>query len=255
MAETNREPNADPPADSPSTEQLHVPQFGILHLMLWTAATAALLGVLEVLTGDKLQQLPPKNFWLARSFQCLFVIVHASALVGSGVLLKQRFYSKLRGLQPGHWLVLIVTLGLVLQLVLTSCCRNGSRAAALTSEIVFATERLAIAGVCVSALLWLQDVRSWKTFFGLRALAAATWAVHNLLSFAGLLFNVQHTTFALWRPTTVIAVLSLFATGIAFVVAVFLDLRRQTPRDWLHWLGVAAVTATALLIAAAAITS
>ena len=248
-------PLDEPPTSSPFDEQLRVPQFGIIHLMLRTAATAVLLKLYLAVTGELNGQMPAGYYWMSRISIAGQAIVWASALVGSGVLIRLRFYTMLTRLQPGHWLVLIATLEFVVQLatllmywLLKSVGGDGMQPILIVQAMMSSL----VAAVSVLAFVKLCDTKRWKIFMGAKALAAvATVAVSVLFIFTVLvrssLSSPGGSSFLWIKAISVCMGICSVAVFIMFVVAVALDLWRRAARDWLHWLGVGIVGSSYIL--------
>jgi hypothetical protein len=243
MSEADPQPTAESPACSPFVEQLCVPQFGIIHLMLWTAVTAVLLAYFLALRGESINHIPTPSRWLFQISQTIDAIMLASALVGSGVLIRARCYSILTKLQPGHWLTLIVSLDFVFQLAVRLLYRflnlHGIEPRSiLTTQSGAVVTGTLIAAVYILAFTKLRDAKRWRILFGAKMLGAGVNAVVNLIFLVTILSTA-------W-PSSVMWI--SFFPGIWFVVVFImlitvavLDLRGRTPRDWLHWLGVGVV--------------
>jgi hypothetical protein len=249
-------PFAEPLAPSPFVEPLRVPQFGIIHLMLWTAATAVLLKLYLALTGELNAQMPAGYYWMSRVSTALQAIVWASALVGSGVLIRLRFYTMLTRLQPGHWLVLIATLEFVVLLVTLSIywLLKSVEGVGMTAWILIVQALMSslVAAPAVLAFVKLRDTKRWKIFMGVKAVAAvATVALTVLFTinvfFRTSLYSPGGSSFLWMNAISVCMGICYVAVFIMFVVAVALDLWRRAARDWLHWLGVGIVGSSYVL--------
>lgn len=249
MCQPNPRPELNPPFNTATPNQLQVPQFGILHLLLWTAASAGLLGVFELLTADKLQQLPPKLYWLTRSVQTLTFIAYASAFVGSFVLVQARFYKRLRALQPGHWLVLIAALELAIELVAALLALSSGPGR--TTWITMIAALVLPAAIQVFAFYQLQDTKRWKVFFAAYALAAITRVAARMFPVVFMSFDMPLVLLDWWWLLYLPNIICNIATVLAFITAIVLDIRHHTPRDWLHWLGIVVSIAICTLTLAA----
>ncbi len=231
-----------PPEDYESAcfaDQLRIPQFGIIHLFLWTTVTAVLLSIELPLWADEL----PRGGFIGYLWQKVSIILSsimgAAELVAAGVLLRARCHTMPRRLQPGHWLVLIGALTMILHLAVWGTVRlvfDDWRAA---GEIgFFASSIPAAAAVAVFALaaVMLRDAWRWKILFGATALVKAAAFAVALLLLADRLLSHQFS-FMLYNALTLAAYLPAFVV-ILLVAAVVLDLPRRAERDWVHWLGV-----------------
>jgi hypothetical protein len=246
MPKTDFDPNAESPAASPFAEQLHVPQFGIIHLMIWIAATAVLLKLFMGVSQHFPQQLSSAQYWIGQFVQAACAIVMACAFTGSGVLLRLRCYTMLKRLQPGHWLLLMATLGFLVEWLLSLpmlFVRERSMAATALDYIMRIGFYLYSGFSAVAfgyAYYHLHDTRSWKIVIGAKWIAAlAEVAVCVVFFIVPLLFspvltsNLAASGIVSWCPTAWTG-----AVLILLVSAAVSDLRNRTDRDWVHWLGV-----------------
>jgi hypothetical protein len=248
-AMTEPDPNcsADKPPASLRAGQLRIPQFGILHLLIWTTVTAILLKILMTLTAKYLHDLPTAQLRISQAIQIVHVIVIASVLVATGVLLRHRCYAMPKRLQPGHWLVLLAFLDFIgeviaplLLLLLFTISGTGRGTSVIVSASTAAVSTL-VAAVHVWAFLQLRDARWWKTLIGAKTLGPLTTAALSAVSLVTVLLPI-------WSPSLSLGMWVLYCPSIwSIVVFVILiiaaahDLLRRTPRDWVHWLGVAAL--------------
>jgi hypothetical protein len=257
--------------ESSPAEQLRVPQFDVAHLLAWTTLTAILLSysqameVLEMASGspaDEMTKLsrrladeyPAMGFWMAKIGRSISAILTASALVGFGVLVWARLRIKFRRLQPGHWFVLIATIqgmfSLTAWIFLNSVASDEER-------VEWSIGYLAATGFIVVVLytyaaLRLRDARPWKVLFWVKVVGAwigiaSTMAILCLSAQARLVFLSPDGP---WRPVASdlkswweLGVSILWPSLLLFLLltAAVLDIRRRTPRDWVHWLGVGIV--------------
>jgi hypothetical protein len=230
---------------SPFAEQLCVPQFGILHLMIWTAVTAVLLKLFMAITAEPIRQLPTAQLWVSRISQSVYAILWGSILVGSGALVRLRCYTMPKKLQPGHWLVLILTLDIILQLAIWLPYRLfevvGMRAIGVGMSVV----NTLIAAACVFAFVELRNARRWKILIGAKGLGAGTTAAGSVLSFVTMIGFHNAYPLALISPLIrYCPPIWTAAVLIMLLAAAILDLWHRAARDWVHWLGVGALGVT-----------
>lgn len=249
MCQPDLEPNTESPGSSPFAQQLRIPQFGILHLMIWSAVTALLLKCLLALQDESMFRNSPGQLWAVRITQAFYAIATASVLVGAGVLLRARCCRMLRALQPGHWLVLITAFGALLGLLAWSIYRFIPTESPLhqwvylffetgTNAVTFALWIVATKKVC--------DALRWKVFLGAEA-AAEALAV--LLGFAKLAASVllhSSYSFSLYQCDNWLR-LSQALFLIFVVVNAIADLSSRVSRDWVHWLGIAVFAVTTVI--------
>jgi hypothetical protein len=244
------------PAMPPNTRsaqfegQLCVRQFGILHILILTAVTAALLKVRLALWGDSWPD--DAHRWLEMSFRSLWAIVFAASLVGSSVLVRAKCYPMFSRLQPGHWIILITAAsgllwGVIWAIYYRLVCHDGDliQWGFLVSTTLF---DLLTAIAWLYAAKRLLNGRGWRILFGALALgsvAAAATAVLTMVALTFYAWNVGYTLeraiFNASRPWAVVRLVVLLA-------AVVLDIPRRASRDWLHWLGVCTVGLDSLMM-------
>jgi hypothetical protein len=238
MTDVDLQPDADAQPSTPLAEQLRVPQFGILHLLLWTVAAALLLKYLLVLQKLEERFRPPLSF-MDQATRSLNAIIVASTLLGSGVLLLTRCPAKFKRLQPGHWLVLILTLNSILSMVEWVLYRFlESFGIQSMSTYLFSAAVIGIVLTVVSglAIVLLRDANRWKTLIGAFALGRAAIGVVCVLC---LVVPMDPYLFSSGLNWITLSSTAWSAAILAMLLAVLvLDLPRRASRDWLHWLGV-----------------
>jgi hypothetical protein len=232
-----------PPAVS---EQLQVPQFGILHLLILTTITAVLLKVLMAFTGESFQESSPVLYWVSHVVQAMNAIILAATMVGSGVLLRLRFYTMVERLQPGHWLVLISMLDFILTFILTLAAVLlywlvgvlALRIAGIYRAGVLIT--LALEAVAYGYSFWrLRDALRWKLLIGAKGLGLATAATLGTIS---LILGDPLSTWPSLYPWMLYGSLAWSLALFLFLAfAASLDLWQRAARDWMHWLGVGVI--------------
>jgi hypothetical protein len=229
---------------SPFADQLCVPQFGILHILILTTITAILLKLQLALQDiPSASQLPEAYRWSIKISQSVWAVVFAAGLVGSGVLIRAKCYTMFSRLQPGHWIVLVTTLQSIVWLVMWPVYRllesNGTMALWVYS-IATTLLSVPIAIAFLYGAKRLRDGRRWKILLGAKALgeaaAAAMAAITVVLAITGRSGDFPYAWFrAINGGSQLWSVLVL----MMLLVAVLLDIPRRASRDWLHWLGVA----------------
>lgn len=189
----------------------------IVHLLLWTATTAMVLGI-DRATSE------PSNGELGK-FPLIIAWGYAP-LVGAGLagwlLMFSRIWSDgpLFPSQPGHWLLLVSGISGVVQLLVRMMISLA--AAGLASLPALLLIRLVglVAAIFVYSLALREAQGIWRTVFWLGMLS-------NIFS---LLLNCA----GLFRSELILAWL---LTGI-ILIGVGGDIRSGTRRDYLHWLGI-----------------
>ena len=251
MPEADPQPNAKTPGHSPFAEQLgrspfadqlRVPQFGIIHLLIWSAVTAVLLKYYLAMMDEPIPHGSVMQFRAMRGLQCVYAIVLASTLTGSGVLIRARCYVAFKRLQPGHWIVLIVAIGSILHLAAWPLYRFSS-GVGMTSMWMYlvstATISTSIVAAYVCAIVQLRDAKRWKVLLGAKALGEGATAALSWLSLIMVLSSgFQYQAMIFSRSIQGCSSIGRVAIFILLLVVVALDFPRRASRDWLHWLGV-----------------
>jgi len=222
---------------SPFVQYFQPPRLRILHLIGWMTAAAVVIRADMVFqaaradagaaTGQPLE-LVQRFFWSA---------VVAAIIVGGGILAIGWMRGIKGRLQPGHWLIVVNALGLVLLYAF------GLIHLAVT-EILFGpwgARSSYVAFLCgwgllsfVEILIWYAaashtvDGRRWKTLF---VIVSSSYGIRMLLCLLDVLSNSNWT----YHASPVFSVILC----VVLLIVVAWDGRRGRSRDWLHWAGVA----------------
>jgi hypothetical protein len=226
---------------SPFAEQLRVPQFGILHLMIWTAVTAVLLKYYLAVIDESQFQQSVIYLWAARITQCLHAILLASTLVGSGVLIRARCYRMFSRLQPGHWFVLLFAFVGITYMAIWPLYRLLPAAQTIwlyLGSLVLINAPMT--GIYVWVIARWHGAKRWKLLMGTIALEDAITAALAMLMIAiAIPFRNGSMPYYLTSWIEACAAIGAAAFLLLLPIVVILDLARRASRDWLHWLGIA----------------
>lgn len=230
----------------PSPERVQ-PRLGIGHLLLWTLGSAIALAVNRVLwdTAD----MPDwyRSFWDV--VQALYGMLAGAALASLMLFAHRRCT---RGpafpTQPGHWLLLVLGLELLVGWGTFGPLRFYERLASpiysgqlvpLCEGLVYGSEAIGFVLACVL----VRNAVSWQVFFGAAILSHAIhpgWALFILVS--ELLGESPP-----WQSVDGLYVVASIGAWLLLLAAVGGDLARRRWRDWLHWTGVAVALLETLL--------
>lgn len=212
--------------------------------MLWIGATAILLAIdiaADVAFGRSVPKVGP---WTTCLLHAMGAAVFGAVLVAAGFLVRISRFTWTDRLQPGHWFIVNSAAVGLLSALFSSLWRYTG------SEACLAMIGGAVCSLMSAALYWfattrLRETEQWKgafrvftvthLFSALTLISLAFFTPSSGLS--GLLFLL------LMFPA---AALVLFAL-ICFLSSLAVDLRAKCHRDWLHWLGVAAVAISPLI--------
>jgi len=245
MSQDELEPLSSPPESCPFAQQFCMPQFGIIHLLIWTAVVAVLLKIDLVVRFevDGWRHVVSMRFWSTQVFETIFAVLFAAELVGAGLLVRARCLAMFGRLQPGHWIIVISALIGIVGRLSWPLYRFSLTDSSVTFWIAIVTcgSACLLSGVlyCFAATR-LRDGKRWKFFFVTNAagdfIMAATLVLVILASVAsgkefpwfGLMAGWQY----LWPVWSAALLLMLLLVTV-------LDLPCRSDRDWLHWLGIA----------------
>jgi len=241
MSQDELEPLSSPPESCPSAQQLCMPQFGIIHLLIWTAATAVLLKAQLAMgvTTPAGATIPTGPHWISQLSGASCAILLGAAVTALYILVRSRMDGMVPRFQPGHWILINhVSTGL-----LGTAWWVGCRLL-WTDDLLNASVPGAYLRLGVSLFLYgfvairLDDTRWWRTAFGM-------YAVSTLLSgisISSLLFSIGASPVGA-AMLVILSGLCAIVGFVAFLGAIIGDLRRKTRRDWLHWMGIAVAVA------------
>jgi hypothetical protein len=243
---------SDLPPNSPKSTQFHVPQFGIIHLLAWTAMTAVLLKTCQAASWCNLSNdevvLPIASLPVGgKIIVAAFAIIFAAGIVGYAVLLRARCWLFFGRLQPGHCLVLVsITVGVFYLLLAT--IPAVSFHLTQTPIATWAWAWLIMVAQAVIAGIWLWAGTEMNFF------ASLTWrSVFRVLSIYRFTFALiviflsiavcEHSGGAagMLLMLTIMAVVFIVSFAIMSLLlfgAIISDLRNRNLRDWLHWVGI-----------------
>jgi hypothetical protein len=241
MLPPDDQPAAPTEGRSPFAEQLCVPQFGILHILILTAVMASLLKInlaFEAWIPSPSQS--EADRWRRMIEESIFALALAANLVGAGVLIRAKCYRIFHRLQPGHWIVLFSAaagLCLLVWKVVYYLVASDIRMIHWTMSL-WGLSDLPIAIAFLYAARLLHDGRRWKVLLRAMALGHAAAAATAALSIVALAFQDVQIAGALLVATIVASTPWSVILLIMLVAAIVLDFRRWPSRDWMHWLGV-----------------
>lgn len=246
MSQDELEPLSSPPESCPFAQQLCMPQFGIIHLLILTAVVAVLLKInlaMEFDAASDTSSMPSWLSWSRRVSQTIFAVLFATQLVGAGLLVRARCFAILGRLQPGHWIILVSALiGILgrlswpLHLFFSTDSNATFWIALVTSGCI-----CLLGGVlyCFAATR-LRDARRWKFLFVTNAVGYfITAAALLLVILTAVGSGMEPAWFGLNAIWNYLWPVSLVVLLLMLLLITFMDLPRRSARDWLHWLGVA----------------
>ena len=232
------------PKDSDLDGQLRVPRLCLLYLVLWIGATAILLAIdlaEDVAFGRSVPKVGP---WTTCLLHAMGAAVFGAVLVAAGVLVRISRFSRIDRLQPGHWFVVNSAAVGLLNALLAPLWRYTR------SEASLGVIGAAVCMLMSTALFWfattqLRETEQWKGAFRVFAFTHLLGAF-ALISFVFLTPSSMLSGLLIVLLMFPVAASALLAL-ICFLSSLAVDLRMKCHRDWLHWLGVAAVAISPMI--------
>lgn len=161
---------------SPFAEHYRPARLGIIHLLAWTAATAVLLKfsmAMEMLRDVGDDTTPQGLKILQHVLQFVGTTTCAAGAVGACILLVAKIRRLPGRFQPGHWLLVIVTVAWLLPLVSWAFYALAEPAGSLVGSSSFrwllaayGLAEIVCAGMYLYATLASKDGKRWKICFG-----------------------------------------------------------------------------------------
>jgi hypothetical protein len=226
-----------------------------IHHFLLAMTGVALVAVYQGWNGGPVFASDYRQF-VAEIYRILSLILQTSAATTFFLLLKWRYHDRLQfEIEPGHWLLLLVTIEFVFTTLLGNLyVQLGDQVdfshLAFVYDLFFRVlPQLLIAGACALAFQ-LNEKAHWKWLFiviCLIALSGALWLGIQLFPYGFMygIFDLEWMPWWVHQPTSI-----FFAPAIQLFFltkAVRSDQTANALRHWTHWCGV--ITWVAILLA------
>jgi hypothetical protein len=214
----------------------------IAHLMLWTLGSAIILGCFRALT-DPAAELPEEVNRVLPFYQ-LGMSLALGAQVGGVLLFGWRRIAGRGGFpqQPGHWLLLVEGLSAIFVVAAYGLYQLLNWQDETSLYVYFALQIPNLLVCTIGYGLALGHTPAdppWRFAFGLCALLYGGLCLVHLLAIGLWQFTADvRLSFGAWD-----------VLGIVVLVVNFADRRTYSHRDFLHWVGIAALIANVALMA------
>jgi len=230
--------------------ELTQPRLGIVHLLVWMTGSAAILAAQRALGEWENHPLPHRAFYLTMAFAQSMV---SGALVGSlAVGVGRRLQRRRFPVHPGQWIALLwgaMVVVLWLDVAAFKLVSRDTMRLSIDDPLSmwqfgsFAVVQLLTAAGCLGIALMGPWERRWRVLLvmlaaetglsGLCTLAVAIRFQTDFMSASGIDgFLTAINLVQMIGGLVNVAILSLCVT---------VDLGRRVRRDWMHYVGVAAV--------------
>jgi hypothetical protein len=239
--------------ESPFAARPASPRLGIIHLLGWMIGVGAVLAIFRVTTDTT--GYPPDWLPFLRMQQLGFGLAYGTAISGMGIFL-WRWWRGLPGgpSQPGHWLLVVGGLGLVIDVLTTYAFKLvlhwSGTGIELTNFNVYlfyqATVWWLAAVVSIGILACLRGASRWWTAMTVATVLTLTLnSLVTTLSFYGFMQGAAGTW--TWQMPIMVRIATMLIVLPILWLAEIADRRRGVGRDWLHGVGVLAITALGLV--------
>jgi hypothetical protein len=235
------EPNATTDAAVSSNAVPPKPRLSILHLMVWTATSAAMMAFYNLIIS--LQPSNERNDNLTNSpvgmmLRTIWSMRAGSSLGGVLLLVSRRRRKLAFPSEPGEWLLVTLGVGTSINLALYFIFAVTQAGQPYNYPLVLAfhlIRQLIDVGEFMLPALMCKNDRDWRKFFWACTVVAILAASLTLLGFVvgQAFFWITKPGWVRWLP------MALCAT--VYGVAVVDDLRQHQDRGWVHWVGVVSI--------------
>lgn len=224
-----------PPLPAPA------PPLSIMHLLIWTATSAVMMAFYNLvmsLQSSSARESAQEMFRtpVMMTMQTLWAMGTGAYLGGALMFLSRRLRGMHFPVQPGEWLMVTFGIGNVINLFVYLVLMGIVDRSGFRWFFIFHSARQLVhsAEFLIPALL-CKDRLAWRVFFWVSAIV-------SLLSLGLVLVGMidEMTFFRIFQPG-IFRWIFLGLCSLIFLVAVVGDLRRRTPRGWVHWVGVASM--------------
>lgn len=217
----------------------------IVHLLGWTLGVGVVLAIYRIITDDS--DYPPEFLWRVRLWQLGYGFFYGTAVSGMGLFLWRWIRGGPGPSQPGHWLLVLGGIGLVIDLatgavVFGFMAFSGWDKPLLRFEGYLAQQIFAWSLAALLGTIFIARMRGAKPLWTVVVVLLLLAAIINASVATISLFYFFRSASGAWiwqAPilARLIATPILIATIVAAVVTDGLSRER---RDWLHYGGVVA---------------
>jgi len=238
----------DQSAPAPSDDYYRPPRLTVAYLLAWIVLSVVLIAI-SPNTASFSQQFVWANFILTMIMD-LSAALLAAGILGTFVIVRNKLRGIARRLQPGHWLLIILSMTWLARTMIMLGRRlvfGPPHGAAITGPIDLTGAMLghlpdaAVALATLCAFVWmavkLRASWSWRVLAVAMVIMTATVELHYLaLAWSMSVYprpgnHWPQLVFSAYSLESVLVLLLLLAV-------VLTDFTRREYRDGLHWLGV-----------------
>jgi hypothetical protein len=230
------------------------PRLGIIHLLAWLTVSAVFLGTeRSVQILEKAASHPDTIAAHYLVLESIRAVALASGVVGLAALIHWRVGVQPRPLAPGHWILYIEIIALLLVFGVETARRiivavwdvSNVRASYTPALAIYAPIAAAQMIAFAAAALRCVEKGGWQWIFGMLAVASAAQMTLDvvLILIVSESFRPSFPLFDFFYPAP--AIVAAVVSGITINFAAYDAFRFR--RDWLHGLGVALVFVNGLM--------
>jgi hypothetical protein len=198
------------------------PRLGIIHLLAWITVAAVIFGIRRTLWVYE------SSFSLLTIIVMFITIFRSAGLVGAGILINVKRLQIQDRFQPGHWLLLYLSLTTLGNLALNISTRYASASFnKVTPTLEYLGGSLFQIIVCYWIASRIPELGRWKNCYKYWAWTIVATVILSFIKPFIYGYSFQYAVLFLW-----------LLPSLLLISVTLIDLIKRCPRDWLHWLGV-----------------
>jgi len=219
------------------------PRLGIIHIMLWTAGCAVLLGAQQALMDWEEPDWSMERRIFVQGLWVVYAIVYGTGIGGLGIFVARRIRGIPYPIHPGHWILLamgiLTALGFVSWAIIELLVPRDAHEIRQHLQFLFEATSNVVGATIFCFPAWrLREGTRWTFYF------AAEIVIY------GLAFHLcwMHCFHFIFWPSYWDARMAFNVIGLIILcLSVILDFRVRRRREWLHYTGVAVVAVAMVL--------
>jgi hypothetical protein len=224
------------------------PRLSIMHLMIWTATSAAMMAFFNLWTSLQSSSARASVAESLKSpvmmtMQTLWAMGTGAYLGGVLMFISRRLRGMRFPVQPGEWLMVTFGIGNLVNLTvyLALMAMDNRDQSTFGGFIIFHSVRqLVHTAEFLMPAVMCKDSVAWRAFFWV-ATAVSLLALGLVL--VGI---VDEMSFFRFFQPGIFRGVTLGICALIFALAVIGDLLRRTNRAWVHWVGVVSLAVLSL---------
>lgn len=223
------------------------PRLSIAYLLVWTALAAVWMKVMVVfgLSYSINSQQPAWIVFISNALMYSSAVLFTGGIIATIVILCDKARGNRDRLQPGHWLLVIISVTYFFQTLASLVLLAGSfndvghsgNSPRIALEIIPGVFGCGAAVAYLVMAIRLRAGRSWRVLALARMVMCAVVGL-NYFYIAWLMSDSPSLGHLIYRSLYFLSALIALVTLLVILIAAIVDLARRQRRDGLHWLGL-----------------